>query len=205
MKKLVLGSGSPRRREILASLGVAFVVVAAAANEDVAPGESPAAYLERVVLAKLAAVRARLATCGEADGDVMREASAVLVADTTVVCPVRGDILGKPESEEGALAMLARLAGRTHDVHTRFALASCESDAPPLHAETVTTQVTFRALLDDEMRSYVATREGFDKAGGYAVQGRAMAFVSRIDGSYTNVVGLPACELWVAMMRLALA
>ena len=205
MKKLVLGSGSPRRREILASLGVPFAVLAAAANEDVAPGESPAAYLERVVLAKLTAVRARLANDVEAASDVMRDASAVLVADTTVVCPVRGDILGKPESEAGALAMLTRLAGRTHDVHTRFALASCVGDAPLLHAETVTTQVTFRALSDDEMRSYVATREGFDKAGGYAVQGRAMAFVARIDGSYTNVVGLPACELWVAMMRLALA
>jgi septum formation protein len=201
VKKLVLGSGSPRRREILTSLGVSFVVLAADANEDVAHGESPAAYLERVVIAKLAAVRARLAT----RADVMHEAAAILVADTSVVCPVRGDILGKPSSDDDALAMLMRLSGRTHDVHTRFAIASCEAETAPLHAETVTTQVTFRALSEDEAHAYVATHEGIDKAGGYALQGRGMAFVPRIDGSYTNVVGLPACELWVSLTRLALA
>lgn len=179
--------------------------MAAEADEGVRPGETPAAYLERVVLAKLAAVRARLARSEGDDAENARDAAALLVADTTVVCPVRGDILGKPTGSDDAHAMLARLAGRTHDVHTRFALAACEGDGPPIFAETVTTRVSFRALSDDEARAYVATREGMDKAGGYAVQGRAMAFVERIDGSYSNVVGLPACELMVAMARLGLA
>ena len=179
--------------------------MAADADEDVRPGETPTAYLERVVLAKLAAVRARLARSEGTEAEGARDAAALLVADTTVVCPARGDILGKPTSPDDARAMLTRLAGRTHDVHTRFALAACAGDAAPTHAETVTTRVTFRALSGDEARAYVATGEGVDKAGGYAIQGRAMAFVARIDGSYANVVGLPACELVVAMARLGLA
>jgi septum formation protein len=180
---LVLGSGSPRRREILASLGVPFVVHVAAANEDVHPGESPDAYLERVVRAKLAACRT-----GAPPGPI-------LVADTTVVCD--GAILGKPADEEEAYGMIQRLAGRTHEVKTRFAIDE-------LHEETVTTRVTFRAVDDDEARAYARSGEGLDKAGGYAVQGRAAGFAQRIDGSYSNVVGLPACEVVVALRRLAL-
>jgi septum formation protein len=191
---LVLGSGSPRRREILTSLGVAFVVRAPDADEAVRPGETDDVYLPRVVLAKLAAVRASITTADRA--------AAVLVADTSVV--LEGAILGKPADEADALAMITRLAGRTHEVHTRFAIGAAYTDEAPRHAETVATRVTFRAIDDDEARAYAATGEGMDKAGGYAVQGRASAFVSRIDGSYGAIVGLPACEVAVALRRLGL-
>jgi len=180
-KPLILGSGSPRRREILGSLGVPFVVLV---------GEAPDAYLARVVLAKLAAVRAKAAGDG-----------AILVADTSVI--VDDAILGKPADEAEGLAMIEQLAGRTHEVHTRFAVGAAREEAP-MHAETVVTKVTFRALFPGEARAYVASAEGRDKAGGYAVQGLGASFTARIDGSYTNVVGLPACEVAVALRRLGL-
>jgi len=198
-RPLILGSASPRRREILASLGVPHVVFVASVDEDVVPGEAPDDYLVRVVRAKLAAVRASLPP------ELRRSASAVLVADTSVILPGArgGSILGKPADVADAGGMIERLGGATHEVHTRFALASPE-DGAFLHEETVRTRVTFRPVDRQAARAYAATGEGLDKAGGYAVQGRASAFVARIDGSYSAVVGLPACEISVALERLAL-
>jgi septum formation protein len=98
--------------------------------------------------------------------------------------------------------MLEELAGGTHRVSTRFALASPERDSEPFHAQTVTTRVTFRPLSRGEIQAYVAGGEGRDKAGAYAVQGRAAVFVERIEGSFTGVVGLPVCELVVALRAL---
>jgi septum formation protein len=173
---------------------VPHVVVAVETDERVADGEGVGAYLERVALAKLDAVRARVA----------RERLAqdlVLVADTSVL--LDGEILGKPASGAEAHAMIARLAGRAHEVWTRFVLAEA-SVGTPLHAETVATRVTFRAFDDEEVAAYAASGEGRDKAGAYAVQGLGAAFVSRIEGSYSNVVGLPACEVVVALRRLGL-
>jgi septum formation protein len=188
---LVLGSASPRRRELLGTLGVPFVVRSASADETAQPGEAPRAYVERVTRAKLEAVRALdLAAAG-----------GVLVADTIVVAP--GDVLlGKPRDEGDARSMIERLAGATHDVCTRFALAPVDRAAAPAHAATITTRVTFRALSAGEVRDYVASGEGGDKAGGYAIQGNAAAFVERIDGSFTNVVGLPLTELLLALRAL---
>ncbi len=201
---LILGSQSPRRRDILNRLGIRHEVVTPEVDESVVPGEKVGAYLPRVVLAKLASVRARLAAAGgparAGDApDVRGEGRVILVADTSVVL---GDaILGKPESAEEGLAMIRRLSGRTHEVHTRFALGR---GADVLHAETVVSGVTFREIREDEQRAYVATGEGNDRAGGYAVQERACGFVTRIDGSYTNVEGLPACEVLVALQALGL-
>jgi septum formation protein len=203
---LWLGSASPRRREILENLRIPFRVAAGAPDERVLAGETPEIYLARVVLAKLGAVRALVAERARA-GDV------VLVADTSVVL---GDtILGKPideghgDRERGtaaAEAMVARLAGRTHRVLTRFVLARAGNVASDdvLHAETVETRVTFRPLSEGAVRAYAASGEGLDKAGGYAVQGLGAGLVARIDGSYANVVGLPACELVVALATLGL-
>jgi septum formation protein len=171
------------------AIGVPFVVRPAAIDESTKPGESPGAYLERVVSAKLAAVCA----CD------LGPSTAVLVADTIVVIQ-GGLMLGKPENERDALAMIERLAGRAHEVSTRFSLATLR--ARPLHSQTVMTRVTFRSIARDEALAYAASGEGRDKAGGYAAQGRAAAFVERIDGSYTNVVGLPLCEVLVAMRTL---
>jgi septum formation protein len=193
---LVLGSASPRRREILESVRVPFVVVAADIDEAVHDSESAEAYLERIAQSKLEAVRGRLSA------DRAKQAPAALVADTSVI--VDGAILGKPASVDEGVGMLERLAGRTHEVHTRFLLGSPHRGDAPMHAETVVTKVTFRALSSAEMREYAGSGEGRDKAGGYAVQGLGAAMVSRIDGSYSNVVGLPACEVVVALRRLGL-
>jgi septum formation protein len=186
---LVLGSASPRRREMVETIGVPFVVRPADIDESTKPGELPGAYLERVVGAKLAAVCA----CD------LGPSTAVLVADTIVV-DQGGQMLGKPEDERDALAMIERLAGGAHEVSTRFSLAA--RGARRMHSQTVTTRVTFRSIARDAALTYAASGEGRDKAGGYAVQGRAAAFVERIDGSYTNVVGLPLCEVVVAMRAL---
>jgi septum formation protein len=196
---LVLGSASPRRRELLLLLGLPVVVHPARADESARAGDTPNAYLDRIVAAKLDAVR----SCpkGPGAGSSLRRGQAVLVADTIVVAP-DGTILGKPSGEEQSRAMLGRLAGATHDVRTRFALADSAPDSPAAHAQTVTTRVTFRAFEAGELRDYVEGGEGNDKAGGYAVQGMAAAFVQRIDGSYTNVVGLPLCEVVVALRKL---
>ncbi len=190
---LLLGSASPRRREILTNLRIPFVVRAAEADESTREGEEPDAYLARVVSAKLEAVRAAAA-------DV--RAGAILVADTSVI--EGGAILGKPASTDEAEAMIARLAGKTHEVHTRFAIGGVGAGGATLHAETVVTRVTFRPLTPARIRAYAESGEGTDKAGAYAVQGLGAALVSRIEGSYSNVVGLPACEVVVALERLGL-
>jgi septum formation protein len=172
-------------------LGVPFVTRSADVDESARAGEPALSYLERVTAAKLDAVR----------GLDLGSASGVLVADTIVVSP-GGAILGKPKDDAEAAAMIVRLAGATHEVSTRFALAEAARSAPVAFARTVTARVTFRALASGEAAAYAATGEGRDKAGAYAVQGRAAAFIERIEGSYTCVVGLPLSEVVVAMRGL---
>jgi septum formation protein len=194
-RPILLASGSPRRREILENLGVAVVVRPTSADESTRADERAEDYLVRVVDAKLeAALAARVGDDG---------CAALLVADTSVI--LDGAVLGKPDDDAHARAMITSLAGRTHEVWTRFVIASLDAGGSAVHAETVRTKVTFRALSSARVASYVATGEGKDKAGAYAVQGKGSAIVSRIDGSYTNVVGLPACEVAVALERLGLA
>jgi septum formation protein len=171
--------------------GVPFVMRAAVTDEEEIPGETPREYVERVARAKLEAVRAL----------GLGPSRTCLVADTIVVSP-DGALLRKPTDDEGARAMIERLAGATHEVITRFVLGDSLGGSPPAHAETVTTRVTFRAFAAGEARAYAASGEGTDKAGGYAIQGAAAAFARRIDGSYTNVVGLPLCEVVTALRAL---
>ena len=192
--RVLLGSGSPRRREILTSLRVPFVVHVAGADESTRAGEGPELYLERVVLAKLMAVT---------ESAELTSVKVVLVADTSVIDDRA--ILGKPADVDEAEVMIARLAGRTHEVWTRFALGAPSRGGAVLHAETVVTRVTFRPLTTAQIRAYAESGEGTDKAGSYAVQGLGAGIVSRIEGSYTNVVGLPACEVLVALEGLGLA
>jgi septum formation protein len=179
---LILGSASPRRREILTSLGIAHLVLPAAIDESVRPGELPAAYLERVVFDKLGAVAARV------EG---RKAAALLVADTSVV--LGDEIFGKPADAADAVRLLERLVGRAHRVLTRYALG--RPDGSLLAARTVSTEVWLRAAARDELAGYARSGEGLDKAGAYAIQGLGAFLVEGIAGSYSNVVGLPACEL----------
>ena len=190
---IVLGSASPRRRELLGLARIPFVVCPANADESIRPGETPDRYLERIAGAKLEAVRLAL------EGGLALHADAILVADTVVVGP-DGRVLGKPRDDDDGRAMLEQLSGRTHTVRTRFLLG--EKAGPPVHGDTVVTEVTFRSLLAGEIARYVESQEGRDKAGGYAVQGGAAAFTARIHGSYTNVVGLPLCEVQTALRAI---
>jgi septum formation protein len=207
---LLLSSGSPRRREILAHLGVPTLVMAVAIDESVRSGEGAEDYLVRVVAEKLGAASVLFAKTPElARGDTLQgvnvaaASGAVLVADTSVIDA--GAVLGKPTSDAHAEEMIAQLAGRTHEVWTRFAIGAPEAPARVLHAETVKTRVTFRALSAKQVRAYVASGEGTDKAGAYAIQGRGAGIVHRIEGSASNVVGLPACEVLMALEQLGLS
>ena len=175
---LVLASASPRRRELLSRVGVPLVVRPVAVDEAVLTGEGPVDYLERVVAAKAEAAR-RFGT------------GATLVADTSVI--LDGEILGKPADDEEARSMIAQLAGREHEVATRFELSEGQ------HAETVRTRVWFRPLSSAQIDRYVATGEGRDKAGAYGIQGVGAMLVTRVEGSYTNVVGLPLAEVVEAL------
>jgi nucleoside triphosphate pyrophosphatase len=185
---LVLASASPRRRELLEGLGLVLVVAAADIDETPLAGERPADYVRRVAAAKCDAV-------AEARGAAARPL-AVLAADTTVVAA--GDILGKPADAEDARRMLERLAGRRHEVATAYRVRFADRIAE----RTVTTGVAFRALARAEVDAYVASGEWRGKAGGYAVQGIAGAFVTELRGSHTNVIGLPLAEVLADLQAL---
>ena len=181
---LVLASGSPRRREILSRLCIPFVVRPAQVRETPRPGERPDACAARLAADKALSVIADLEREGVPD------APFVLAADTVVV--VDGEQLGKPADDADARAMIARLAGRAHDVTTAVALGRAGEG---LRGErVVTTEVCFRELSRQEIEGYVGSGEGRDKAGAYAVQGLGAGLVRSVRGCYHNVVGLPAVE-----------
>lgn len=183
---IVLASGSPRRAELLASAGLPFVVVPSSVVEERLPAEPPDAFVRRLATAK-----ARDVAASRSDG-------VVIGADTAVV--VDGDVLGKPHDDDEARAMLARLSGRIHDVLTGYEVY----DVAGRRADggVVRTQVEFARLRPAEVDAYVATGEPRGKAGGYAIQGRAAGMIRRIDGSYTNVVGLPLREVLETLARM---
>jgi septum formation protein len=174
MSPLILASASPRRRELLQSLGVDFVVRAVDIDESQRPDEDPGTYVCRLAQEKARAS----AALGAAD-------EWVLGADTTVV--VDGRIFGKPQDDADARIMLHALAGRGHEVLTGVALIAAGREQVLLER----TAVFFAMMNDAEIEAYVASGEPRDKAGAYAIQGRGAAFVTRIEGSHSNVVGLP--------------
>lgn len=176
MTELILASASPRRAELLRQLGVRHRVEPADVDESVWPDEAPEAYVRRVTAAKAAAGAAR------APG------RAVLAADTAVL--VGTELFGKPRDQREGLAMLETLSGRVHHVLTAVALAV----GPDVQTALSSTAVTFRATTAAERLRYWQTGEPQGKAGGYAVQGYAAAFITRLDGSYSGVMGLPLAE-----------
>ncbi len=192
---LVLGSASPRRRDLLTLAGVAHVVFAVPVDETPRAGEPAADYVARVAKVKLEAVWDGLPE------QLARIGHCVLCADTSVVLDDK--VLGKPQTGEEGASMLRALSDREHEVMTAFVVGSI-ADRVLLHLEVVTTRVVFRAVRERELRAYVASGEGRDKAGGYAIQGRAGAMVRRIEGSPTNVIGLPTCEVVSALEGLRL-
>jgi septum formation protein len=178
---LILASASARRRQLLGSIGLDFVVRPADVDETERPGESPIDYVERIARSKALAVVGRL-------GMGATGAIVVLAADTTV--DVDGEILAKPADDEDARRMLRLLSGRTHQVHTSVVGWRISG----LHAATVTTDVTFAELDERDIDWYVSVGEHLDKAGAYGMQSAGGALVARIDGSPSNVIGLPLVE-----------
>jgi len=188
---LLLASSSPRRAELLRAAGFTFDTVAAEVNEAVRAGESPSKYVRRLAAAKTAAAIAVAVAQPvqgrdrEADSLTLRPDTIVLGADTAVI--VDGEILGKPRTDEEGAAMLRRLSGRRHKVMTGISLRRGTAELGRVES----TIVAMSTVSDADVVWYVASGEGRDKAGAYAIQGLASRFVSRIDGSYSNVVGLP--------------
>ena len=188
---LVLASASPRRRELLTQAGYTFTVHPADIPEDPLPNEDPVAYVTRLAREKAEAVFREITKAPASDQrasaalQVPAAALQVLAADTTVT--LDNQILGKPFNPADAARMLRLLSGRTHRVITGIALISATSTQ--VAAET--TAVTFLPLTGDAIAAYIATGEPMDKAGAYAIQGRAARWIPRIEGDYFNVVGLP--------------
>ena len=181
LENVVLASASPRRCELLSGLGMEFTVQIPEIDEAPRPDEAPTAFAERLAGEKAAAIAAGPET-------------TVIAADTIVV--LDGSILGKPADADEAFNMLISLSGRTHEVITGV----CVRRGDKSKVFSVVTKVIFRTLEKEEILSYIASGCPMDKAGAYAIQGGAAHMVRAIEGSYTNVVGLPLCELHEALV-----
>ena len=179
--RILLASASPRRSELLRQVGIAHEVRPVDVDESVREGEAPSAYVLRLAESKAAALWRQLAAA---------DRRPVLAADTTVA--LEGEIFGKPGSLAEVRAVLGRLSGRTHEVHTAVALLHAGGSG----ARVSSSSVSLRELSRAEIDWYWSTGEPADKAGGYAVQGRAAAFISHIAGSYSGIMGLPLYETW---------
>ncbi len=190
---LIVGSRSPRRIDLLKQCGIPTEVLELSVDEQLLPGERPDAMATRLARQKGAGA---LYTLRQLD----RPASGrwILCADTIV--HISGELLGKPRDDDDGRRMLRLLSGRTHQVTTGFVIHGPDAFDAPAYAET--TAVTFRQIAEVEVQRYVKTGEGRDKAGGYAIQGLAGAFVERIEGSYANVVGLPIHRVVEVLLKL---
>ncbi len=177
--QLILASESPRRRRLLASAGFTFTVIPSQIDEETIGHETPEDTVRRLAEAKAEAVTKKFPRCW------------IIGADTLVA--IAGQILGKPDSVDAARQMLRQLSGAAHQVYTGFTLQ--HRHRRYRFSQSVCTTVTFKPLTPGEIEWYLATREPFDKAGGYAVQGKGAFMVKTIHGSYTNVVGLPMSEI----------
>jgi septum formation protein len=184
--RLILASKSPRRNELLKQMGFDFEVIPSRVAENFIQTESPEEHVIRLAEAKVRDVAGEYRDCW------------VIAADTIVY--IHGSILGKPKGREEAVEMLRRLSGQEHSVLTGFSV--CHLEKMKSDQEAVQTAVRIKSLTTAEIEWYVQTGEPFDKAGGYAVQGIGAFMIESIRGSYTNVVGLPLCELIQTLSRL---
>ena len=183
---LILASFSPRRRELLRMLEIPFEVIPSHIEENGMDGETPQEHAARLAQAKAREVGKQFKN------------RWILGADTIVF--IDGEILGKPRDKAEAAAMLKKLSGREHTVLTGFFI--CHPELNRSASEVVESQVHIKELSDREIKGYIKTNEPFDKAGAYAVQGVGMFMIKKVFGSYTNVVGLPVCEVVEALRRL---
>ena len=196
--RFILGSSSPRRRELFASLGITFEVIKPQIDETQAAGEDPFDYVRRLSRQKAAAVAERIDT----PATILAADTIVLAADTIGV-DAAGDILGKPADVDEAWAMLRRLRGQSHIVCTAFTLLRITEGDPQQITQAVKTTVHMRDYTDDEIDTYIATGDPFDKAGSYAIQHSEFAPVAEINGDYNNVVGLPIDAVRAALERMS--
>jgi septum formation protein len=180
--RVILASQSPRRRELLALIGITHEVRPADIDETYFPGEKPAAHAERLARGKCAVI-------------AEREPDALVIGSDTIVV-VDGDVLGKPTDEADAARMLRRLSGRSHVVVTAVAVAR----RGQIRSAVEEVNVTFHSLSDGDIAAYIATREPMDKAGAYGIQGFGATIVERVDGDYFAVMGLPL-QLLVRVLR----
>jgi septum formation protein len=220
--KIVLASTSPRRVDLLTQAGLAHQVVAPDADETMLPHETPKAMVARLAREKAEAVVARI-LAGMVSGIQSSEKILIIAADTTVVAPNGKTVLGKPRSEAEARKMLGMLAGQTHTVLTGYCLLKIQPPAGarrsksknsvpvfeaarPYHSHVlvrvVTSKVKMRKLSQQAIATYVKTGEPMDKAGAYAAQGIGMTLIESLNGSYTNVVGLPICQVLEDIERM---
>lgn len=177
--KLILASASPRRKELLSLVGLNFDIIPSDANETFLKDETPEEHVLRLSEEKVSIIAG------------LNPDAWVLGADTIVI--INGKVLGKPVVADEARAMLRKLSGKKHKVITGFTIARKNADV--MIRDVVESSVVFKEIPDDEIEWYVKTKEPYDKAGGYAVQGMGAFFIKEIHGSYTNVVGLPLCEV----------
>ncbi|OGE22761.1 MAG: septum formation protein Maf [Candidatus Dadabacteria bacterium RIFCSPHIGHO2_12_FULL_53_21] len=187
--RIVLASSSPRRRELLSTLGLGFDVIHPSSDETVSGNETPEDFVLRVSAEKASSVSRTLG-----------EGVVVIGADTVVV--VDGEILGKPRDPEDASSMLRKLSGKEHHVYTAFSIVRPKNEI--LHSEIVDTSVRVKPLAASEIEGYIKTGEPMDKAGAYGIQGIGAFMVGGFEGSYSNVVGLPVEELLAALKKLGI-
>jgi septum formation protein len=190
-EKIILASASPRRRDLLNQAGWSHDVLVSNIEEKRRSGEKPEDYVQRNAREKA------LSVCSTQPVAV---AKALVLAADTIVVAYDNEVLEKPSDALDAKRMLEKLSGRTHRVMTGYALCS-GTTGDILECRTVQTQVLFRPLSADEVERYIATGEPFDKAGSYGIQGHALTFVESIEGSYTNVVGLPMAQVVVSLRQ----
>ena len=198
MKKIVLASASPRRRELLSQVGVTFEVMPADGEERITSTE-PSKVVEELSYQKAMFTAKAL----EKQNGHVPEGFAVIGADTIV--SYEGRILGKPSGKEDAVQMLRMLQGNTHQVYTGVAMLVYGEDGEAkeiCHAER--TEVFVHEMSDDEIRNYIASGEPMDKAGAYGIQGKAAAFIEKIEGDYNNVVGLPIARIYQELKQLGI-
>jgi len=187
-EQIVLASASPRRRELLTQIGLRFQVIPSSADELLLPDETPEQHVIRLSIDKATEVAQREQV----------EGRWFIGSDTIVLCD--DQILGKPKDEKHAAEMLRLLSGREHRVLSGYAILDRKTGQQ--RAEAVSTRVRFRELTAQEIARYIASGEPADKAGSYAIQGLGVCFVAGIEGSYTNVVGLPLCRLTLSLKEL---
>lgn len=189
--KIILASKSPRRKEILENLGVEFEIIVSEADES-SDEKDPARLVKELSLRKGRAVAERLVS----EGLFYRDDEVYVISSDTVVAAPSGEILGKPLDLEDAEKMLSMLEGKVHFVHSGIAIIKISRNGELCEAaDTESTAVEFLPMTDDEIKLYVKNENVLDKAGAYAIQGIASAWIKKIDGDYFNVVGLPTCRM----------